>query len=409
MKPSPEVPRPLSSPLRPLLVLSLCAFAIGMAEFVIMGILPDIASNLQVTISDAGLLISGYSLGVAVTAPLIMILTGRLPRKTLLLLLMLLFVISNALAVSAQDFSVLMTARILMSLTHGSFFGVATVMAAEMVTADKRAWAISVLVSGSSIANIAGVPFGTWVGHALGWRYTFAAIAVIGAAALAGLFRLLPGHLSTRPAPLKREISVLGKPEVLLALLVSALCFGGVFMTFTYVAPLLEQLAMFDGRSVSWILVLFGIGVTIGNVAGGRLADWRLRPALIGITAGLAICLFAFTVTLESKIFAVADIFLLGVFSFGILPCLTVLVMSKAKEAPNLATTMNVSALHISNAVGAWLGGMVIDSRFGLRTVPLFSGGVTLLGLMLIVFMILLETRRKRIRRKQQQAIPVKN
>ncbi|ASJ57637.1 hypothetical protein BP422_21765 [Brevibacillus formosus] len=385
---------------RPLLSLALCAFAIGMAEFVIMGILPEISADLGVSIADTGLLITGYSLGVALSAPLVIMLTNPMSHKKLLVLLMLLFVLGNVLATAASGFAMLMTARILASLAHGSFFGVAAVVAAGMVPPQKRAWAVSMIVGGASVANIVGVPFGTFIGHSFGWRSTFGTITFVGIAAVICITWLLPDERNAKSASLTQEIVVLGKPQVILALLVSAVCFGGVFMTFTYIAPILQQITSFSPEAVSWILVLFGIGVTLGNYAGGRLADWRLKPALLAITGGLAVCLLVLTVAATSKLAAVADVFLLGVFSFGILPCLTVYVMNQAMGAPNLVTTLNVSALHISNATGAWLGGLVIESRFGLPMVPLFASFVTMIGIMLLLGSMALAGNRKKRERQ---------
>lgn len=398
MKPSHSQSVP--SMYRPLLSLALCAFAIGMAEFVIMGILPEISADLGVSIADTGLLITGYSLGVALSAPFVIMLTNQMSRKKLLVLLMLLFVLGNALATAASGFAMLMTARILASLAHGSFFGVAAVVAAGMVPPQKRAWAVSMIVGGASVANIVGVPFGTFIGHSFGWRSTFSAITFVGIAAVICIIWLLPDERNAKSASLTQEIVVLGKPQVILALLVSAVCFGGVFMTFTYIAPILQQITSFSPEAVSWILVLFGIGVTLGNYAGGRLADWRLKPALLAITGGLAVCLLVLTVAATSKLAAVADVFLLGVFSFGILPCLTVYVMNQAMGAPNLVTTLNVSALHISNAAGAWLGGLVIESRFGLPMVPLFASFVTMIGIMLLLGSMALAGNRKKRERQ---------
>lgn len=398
MKPSHS--QSIPSMYRPLLSLALCAFAIGMAEFVIMGILPEISADLGVSIADTGLLITGYSLGVALSAPFVIMLTNQMSRKKLLVLLMLLFVLGNALATAASGFAMLMTARILASLAHGSFFGVAAVVAAGMVPPQKRAWAVSMIVGGASVANIVGVPFGTFIGHSFGWRSTFSAITFVGIAAVICIIWLLPDERNAKSASLTQEIVVLGKPQVILALLVSAVCFGGVFMTFTYIAPILQQITSFSPEAVSWILVLFGIGVTLGNYAGGRLADWRLKPALLAITGGLAVCLLVLTVAATSKLAAVADVFLLGVFSFGILPCLTVYVMNQAMGAPNLVTTLNVSALHISNAAGAWLGGLVIESRFGLPMVPLFASFVTMIGIMLLLGSMALAGNRKKRERQ---------
>ncbi|UUZ86088.1 MFS transporter [Paenibacillus sp. P26] len=380
----------------PPLAMAVCAFAIGMSEFVIMGILTDIAKDLQVSIPDTGMLISGYSLGVALSGPVMIALTNRLSRKRSLVMLMLLFALGNALAAAAAGFKMLLFARIVASFAHGSFFGAAAVVAAGMVPENKRAWAVSVLVGGASVANIVGVPFGTFLGQGFGWRSTFAVITVIGTLALIGIALLLPRESSAPGANFRKELAVLGRPPVLLALAVTAVCFGGVFMTFTYIAPFLEDITGYDAPSVSWILVLFGIGVTLGNALGGRLADWHLNRALAGITGGLALFLLLLTAASHSKIAAATDVFMLGVFSFGILPCLTVNVMNKAKEAPNLVTTINVSALHVSNAAGAWLGGTVIDSRFGLPAVPVFAACITFAGLALIGLSLNLEIRRNK-------------
>lgn len=366
-----------------LYALTLGAFAIGMTEFIIMGLLPEVSADLQVSIPMAGLLITGYALGVAVSAPFITIATHRVPRKALLLLLMIIFIAGNALAALASNYAVLMVARILAALTHGSFFGVGSVIASQLVPKEKRAGAIATMFTGLTLANILGVPIGTFIGQAYGWRATFWLITVIGFIALLGIVGLVPKVKAT-PSSLSQELGVLRRPTVQVALLMTVFGFGGVFTAFSYIAPILTDITGFSASSVSYILVLFGVGITLGNIYGGKLADRALLPSLLGILLVLAVVLAVFSVTDQNKIAALITVFLLGVAAFGTVPGLQLHMLNMAKEAPTLASSLNIAAFNLGNAIGAYIGGLVIDYGIGggLPAVPWVASLVTVIGLL---------------------------
>lgn len=366
-----------------LYALTLGAFAIGMTEFIIMGLLPDVASNLHVSIPSAGLLITGYALGVAVGAPFITIATHRMQRKTLLILLMLIFITGNVLAALAPNYEILMVARIVAALTHGSFFGVGSVVAAELVPKEKRAGAIAIMFTGLTLANILGVPIGTFLGQSFGWRSTFWVISVVGLIALLGVMLLVP-KVKAAQSSLRQELGVLKRPTVHVALLMTVFGFGGVFTAFTYITPILVDITGFSPGSVSYILVLFGIGITIGNIYGGKLADRRLLPSLTWILVSLAIILALFSLTDQNKILALITVFILGIAAFGTVPGLQLHMLNTAKEAPTLASTLNIAAFNLGNALGAYLGGVVIDLNIGggLHAVPWVASLVTVAGIL---------------------------
>ncbi len=366
-----------------LYALTLGAFAIGMTEFIIMGLLPEVAANLQVSIPMAGLLITGYALGVAIGAPFITIATHRLPRKALLLLLMVIFIAGNALAALAPNYSVLMLARILAALTHGSFFGVGSVIASQLVPKEKRAGAIAIMFTGLTLANILGVPIGTFFGQAYGWRSTFWLITVIGIIALIGIIVLVP-KVKSASSSLNQELGVLRRPTVHVALLMTVFGFGGVFTAFTYIAPILVDITGFSPGSVSYILVLFGVGITLGNIYGGKLADRSLLPSLLGILLLLAVVLALFSLTDQNKMLALITVFILGVAAFGTVPGLQLHMLNMAKEAPTLASTLNIAAFNLGNAMGAYIGGVVIDAGIGggLPAVPWVASLVTVIGIL---------------------------
>ncbi|MDO3408582.1 MFS transporter [Saccharibacillus sp. CPCC 101409] len=367
-----------------LLSLTLGAFAIGMTEFVIMGLLPNVARDLNVSIPRAGQLITGYALGVAVGAPLLTILTHRLPQKKLLLLLMLIFILGNLAGVFAPTYGVLMASRLLTALAHGTFLGSGSIIATRLVRPEKRAGAVSLVLMGLTVANIVGVPFGTFVGQQLGWRASFGAIAAIGLLSLIGIAILIPVLSGGKSAGLAHEVRGVLNPRVLLTLAAGALGCGSLFTVFTYITPLLTGVSGFAESSVTWILVLFGIGVTLGNVIGGRLADWKLMPSLIVNFAVLTAVLALLTIALPGKVTAVAAVFVWGIAAFGILPGIQVRVINLAHEAPMLAATSNHSALNLGNAGGAFLGGWVID-HLGLGPLPLVGAAVTAIGLALTI------------------------
>jgi DHA1 family inner membrane transport protein len=369
-----------------LLALAISAFAIGTTEFVIMGMLPDIAHDLAVSIPSAGLLVSGYALGVTVGAPLLAVLTSKLPRKLALQLLMLLFVIGNVLCAVAPDYATLMMARVITSFAHGSFFGIGAVVAASLVVPEKRASAIALMFTGLTLANVLGVPFGTFIGQEFSWRATFWIVAALGLISLAGIAALLPNRHDHAPSGLAREIRVLKEPAAWLALMMTVLGFGGVFVVFTYIAPILEQVSGFSPHAVTLILVLFGVGLTIGNTVGGKLADRALIPSLMGILAVLAIVMAVFAYTSHHQIAALITVFIWGIAAFATVPPLQTRVVEKARHAPNLASTLNIGAFNLGNAGGAWLGGLALERGYGLDHLPWVAAAVALAALVVTAY-----------------------
>ena len=367
----------------PLLALAISAFAIGTTEFVIMGLLPEVARDLAVSIPSAGLLVSGYALGVAVGAPLLAVVTSKMPRKLALQLLMAVFIVGNVLCAVASDYSVLMIARVVTSFAHGSFFGIGAVVAASLVPQEKRASAIALMFTGLTLANVLGVPFGTFIGQEFGWRMAFWVVAALGVISLAGVAALVPNKHDTGPAGLAHEVRVLKDPQVWMALAMTIVGFGGVFVVFTYIAPILEQVSGFSPRGVTLILVLFGVGLTIGNTVGGKLADRALMPSLMGILLALAVVMAIFTRTSHSQVAAAVTIFVWGIAAFATVPPLQMRVVEKATAAPNLASTLNIGAFNLGNAGGAWLGGLAIGHGMGLDALPWVAAVVSIAALLL--------------------------
>ncbi|OYD77372.1 UNVERIFIED_ORG: DHA1 family inner membrane transport protein [Burkholderia sp. CF145] len=367
----------------PLLALAISAFAIGTTEFVIMGLLPDVAKDLAVSLPSAGLLVSGYALGVAVGAPLLAVVTSKMPRKLALQLLMGVFIVGNVLCAIASDYSVLMIARVVTSFAHGSFFGIGAVVAASLVPQEKRASAIALMFTGLTLANVLGVPFGTFIGQQFGWRAAFWIVAAFGVLSLAGVTALVPNRHDAGPASLGHEVRVLKDPQVWIALTMTVLGFGGVFVVFTYIAPILEQVSGFTPHGVTLILVLFGVGLTVGNTIGGKLADRSLMPSLMGILIALAVVMAVFAHTSHSQIAAAVTVFIWGIAAFATVPPLQMRVVEKAKAAPNLASTLNIGAFNVGNAGGAWLGGLAISHGYGLDALPYVAALVALAALAL--------------------------
>lgn len=368
----------------PVSILSLTAgaFAIGMTEFVIMGILPNVADDLNVSISTAGQLITMYALGVAVGAPILTILTQRIPQKKLLYLLMVLFIIGNGISVFAPNYSVLMAARMITALTHGTFFGVGAVIASNLVPPNKRAGAVSIMMAGLTIANIVGVPLGTFIGQNMGWRASFGAIAIMGVIALIGIILFIPKLKQEKPVSLAQQLSAVIQPKLLLYLLIGALGNAGLFTVFTYINPLLVKITGYAEHSVTWILVLFGCGVTLGNIVGGKLADWKLMPSILGLYFTISVILTIFTFTVYNPLAAVITVFLWGTAAFAVMPGLQVRIMSLAEEAPALASTSSHSAGNLGNAAGAFIGGWVI-THLSLNALPWVGALLVGLGLVL--------------------------
>jgi MFS transporter, DHA1 family, inner membrane transport protein len=372
--------------------LALAAFAIGTTEFVIMGILPDVARDLGVSIPSAGLLVSGYALGVAVGAPLLATLTARWPPKATLVTLMGVFVAGNLVSALAPSYDVLMTGRVVASFAHGSFFGLGAVVSAGLVPLDRRAAAIALMFTGLTLANVLGVPLGTLIGQQFGWRATFWAVSAFGATALAAVALLVPRTTSAEPDS-RGGWAVLRHPQVLLALGLTVFGFGGIFTAFTYITPMLQELAGFSPRAVSGILFLFGLGLTLGNMLGGRLADWKPRESMLGILIALALVEALLSVTIVQPTAAVLTVFVWGVAAFATVPGLQMRVVDQASESPTLASTLNIAAFNLGNAGGAWLGGRLIDAGLPLHVVPLGAAAMALVAIVIAGVSIALERR----------------
>ncbi|WKB50583.1 MFS transporter [Eleftheria terrae] len=367
-----------------LYALTIGAFGIGTTEFVIMGLLLQVAADLQVGIAAAGLLISGYAMGVFVGAPLLTAATGRLPRKTALTALMVVFTLGNLACALAPDYATLMVARVLTSLAHGTFFGLGAVVATGLVAPDRKASAISIMFTGLTVATLLGVPAGAWLGLHFGWRSTFWAVSAIGVLATAVILWLVPADRQDRPAGLSLadEVKVLARPQVLLGLLATVVGFAGLFAVFTYIQPLLTRVSGFSEAAVSGILLVFGVGMIAGNLVGGRLADRWPVAALLASLLVLALVLLGMGWAVHRPVAAVVFTGLLGAAAFATVSPLQMRVLQKAEGAgQHLASSLNIAAFNLGNALGAWLGGRVIDQGSGLAAVTWVAALVTLLGL----------------------------
>ncbi|MGA1829666.1 MFS transporter [Rhizobium wenxiniae] len=373
------------------------AFGIGVTEFVIMGLLIDVSKDLGVSISAAGLLISGYALGVVIGAPILGAISGKWSKKTLLMALMVVFTIGNLACAIAPDYWTLMAARVLTAFAHASFFGVGSVVATSLVAPNKKASAIAIMFTGLTVANILGVPFGTWLGQAYGWRSTFWAVTLIGVAAFAVIALLVPKDKAsdTQEEASQGVLAVLGRRAVLLGLLTTVLSWVGVFAGFTYIAPILTQITGFSEAAVSPILLVFGGGLVIGNLAGGWLADRHLMPTIVGSLIALAVVLLAMTVVIHQPVLMVIAIALFGAAAFATVAPLQMWVLAKAEGAgQGLASSFNIAAFNLGNAIGAWLGGAVIDHGPGLGSVTLVAGLVPIAALAVAVIAIRMDKSR---------------
>ncbi|USU00291.1 MFS transporter [Pseudomonas siliginis] len=376
-----------------LLALAVAAFGIGTTEFVIMGLLPDVARDLAVSIPHAGLLITGYALGVVFGAPILAIGTANMPRKATLLGMTLMFILGNVLCALAPNYATLMAARVVTALCHGAFFGIGSVVAAGLVAPNKRAQAIAMMFTGLTLANVLGVPLGTALGQYAGWRSTFWAVSVIGIVAALAQWLWLPKHIAMDKANLASEFKVLGKANVLLALGMSVLASTSLFSVFTYIAPILQDITGVSPHGVTVMLLLFGVGLTAGSMLGGRLADSRLLPSLVGVALAVVVILAAFSQTSRAVIPAAITLVLWGIFAFALCPILQLLIIDQAHEAPNLGSTLNQSAFNLGNAAGAWIGGLVVASGADLTDLPWTGALVGVLTVLTALLFIYLQRR----------------
>ena len=389
-----------------LLALSFASFGIGTTEFVIMGLLPDVARDLSVSIPRAGLLVTGYALGVVFGGPLLAMATARADRRKALLMLIGIFILGNALCAVAPSYGLLMAARVVTAICHATFFGLGAVVAAGIVPPEKRARAIAMMFAGLTIANVLGVPFGTALGQALGWRASFWAVVAIGVVAATTLVLWLPRRIPAGSGGLMAEARTLKRPGVWLAMSISTMSSIALFSVFTYIAPILEEVTGVTPHGVTVILLLFGAGLTLGNVAGGRLGDWKRIPTIILGTVALIAIQLAFRFTSAGEIAAAATVFAWGFLVFVIIPSIQMQVLHAASGAPALASTLNQSAFNLGNALGAWLGGLALESGVGYGELPLIGALGSLACLALVVATLVQERRGRRAASTAVGAIP---
>ncbi|MFI1796096.1 MFS transporter [Streptomyces sp. NPDC020379] len=368
-----------------LLALAVSAFGIGTTEFVMMGLLPNVADDLGTSVPTAGYLVSAYALGVVIGAPLLTALGSRVPRKLMLVLLMGLFTIGNLASALAPSFGLLIAGRVLAGLPHGAFFGVGAVVAARLVREGRQARAVATMFLGLTVANIVGVPTATLLGQHLGWRATFLVVAAIGIVAMAALAALVPRVPRERSEGLGQELRALGDRQVLLGLLTAVFGFAGVFAVYSYLASMTTEVTGFAESSVTIVLALFGIGMTLGALIAGPLTDRALRPTLYGSLAALAAVLVLFDFTVHVKWAALVTVVILGAVGFMTTTPLQMLVMNKARQAPTLASASNHSAFNLANAGGAWLGGVAIAAGWGWSSPTLVGAVLAVVGLAVAV------------------------
>lgn len=372
-----------------LLALTISAFAIGTTEFVIVGLIPTIAQQLGVTVPSAGLLVTIYAIGVAIGAPVLTALTGRVPRKLLLISLMVLFTLGNLLAWQSPSYESLVVARLLTGLAHGVFFSIGSTIATSLVAKEKAASAIAIMFGGLTVALVTGVPLGTFIGQHFGWRETFLAVSLIGVIATVASVILVPNSIKNQAsASIGEQFKVLTHPRLLLIYAITALGYGGVFTTFTFLAPMMQELAGFSAPAVSWILLAYGIAVAIGNIWGGKLADRHgAVRALSFIFAALAVLLLVFQFTASHSIAALMTVVVMGVFAFGNVPGLQVYVVQKAEQytpnAVDVASGLNIAAFNVGIALGSVIGGQTV-STLGLAQTPWIGALIVLVALLLV-------------------------
>jgi len=376
-----------------LFALAVAAFGIGTTEFVIMGLLPEVARDLGVSTPDAGMLVSAYAIGVAVGAPILAIITAKWPRKLALIGLMCVFIVGNMLCALAPDYAFLMGARVFTAFCHAAFFGIGAVVASELVPPSKRASAVALMFTGLTVANILGVPFGTMLGHELGWRATFWVVVAIGVLAVLALVSWIPRKIPMRGTGILGEFRALLNWQVQLALLISTISSVSLFSVLTYIAYILRDVTGFSIEATSGVLLLFGVGITIGGLSGGRLADWKLMPALAGLYLTIVVVLAAFSWTSHYAIPTLITVFIWGIACFAIGPGAQVRIMDKALTAPNLASTLNQGAFNLGNATGAWLGGLMIAAGVPFDKLPLLGSFVALIGLGVVLLSASLDRR----------------
>jgi DHA1 family inner membrane transport protein len=390
--PSPSYPATRTAVLA-IVALGVGAFAIGTTEFVTMGLLPDIAGGVHASIPSAGHVISAYALGVVVGAPVIAASSARLPRRRVAVGLMTAFVVGNALSALAPGYGTLLVARFLAGLPHGAYFGVASLIAASLVPPDLRGRAVSSVMLGLAIANVAGVPAATWLGQNLGWRSAYWAVVALGALTVLAVLLVVPSVPGRSEATIRSELGALRRPQVVLTLLFGIVGFGGMFALYSYIAPLLTDVAGASARFVPVALLVFGTGMIVGTALGGRLADRALFPSLLGAVVAMGLFLGVVVLVAGRPALLLGTVFLVASASSVLAVCLQLRLMEVAGDAQMLGAALNHSALNLANALGAWLGGLVIAAGYGYRAPSAVGAGLAVLGLGFLAASALLRRR----------------
>lgn len=380
-----------------LIALAIGGFGIGLTEFVITGLLPEVARDFAVSETTAGWLVTGYALAVMAGALGLTAATTKLPRKRVLLGLVVLFILGNLISALAPTYGLMLLGRIVAALCHGAFFGIGAVVAAEMVAPERKSAAVAIMFTGLTASNVLGVPFGTFLGQAFGWRSTFWAITIIGVIAFVGIALLVPNLRRETPPSLSQELSAFRSGQVWLSLAVTVLGFGGMFGAFTYIAFTLTEVSGFDAPAVPWLLVVFGVGLFIGNHVGGRLAARSIDGTLIAVLVGLTLVLAVFALVAANPVLTVVSLVLMGGFGFATVPPLQTRIMQYASTAPTLASGANIAAFNLGNALGAWIGGLTIAAGLGF-TSPLWSGALVTVGAVVVMLVAAGTARRQAAR-----------
>ncbi|MFV5523779.1 MFS transporter [Acinetobacter variabilis] len=369
----------------PLLALAVGAFAIGTTEFSPMGFLPEIARDLEISIPRAGMLISAYALGVMLGAPLMTLWLSRYSKRKSLILLMAIFTIGNILATLAPNYLGLMGARIITSLNHGAFFGIGSVVAASVVPKDKQASAVAMMFMGLTIANIGGVPLATWIGQHIGWRMAFLGISLLGLLTMFSLWKALPEGQSSQKPDVRQELQVLTRLPVVLALLTTVMSAGAMFALYTYIAPSLQSFTQASPALITLMLVLIGVGFSIGNHLGGKFADLSLDKTLIGFLILLMLMMLLFPILASTALGAGLALIIWGAAAFAVVPPLQMRVMSVAYDAPGLASSVNIGAFNLGNALGAIAGASVLNLGLSYSAVSFAGAGLSAVALLLVL------------------------
>jgi DHA1 family inner membrane transport protein len=410
---SPDTAAPTTAPPEPpitartvvaLVALALGGFAIGTTEFVTMGLLPDIADGVGIDIPTAGHVISAYALGVVVGAPVIAALSARLPRRALLVGLMSAFLVGNALSALAPGYGGLAIARFLAGLPHGAYFGVAALVAASLVPAGFRGRAVSYVILGLAVSLVAGVPLATWLGQNLGWRAAYWAVVLLAAITVLAVLAVVPSSPGRREATVRGELTALRRPQVLLTVLTGVIGFGGMFALYSYIAPLATEVGGLARGHLPWLLLAYGVGGVAGTTLGGRLADWALFRSIVGTLVATGVLLAAVALTAAWPAALFAGVFLVSLSGSALAMLLQMRFMETAGEAQMLGAALNHSALNMANALGAWIGGLVIAGGLGLRAPSAFGAGLAALGLIPLAASGLIR-RRERARRERCSAV----